>query len=123
MGDERARHTKRSHAGETKVKQPCHDDESPVSSGIVLRGRELGHQDCADDVRHAHGKVSNDDHASATNLVDKSHNDNLANKPNDRVDGLISEGVRAVDANLLLGVRKQGVSCENNRDHTKMVTE
>jgi hypothetical protein len=24
---------------------------------------------------------------------------------------------------LLLGVRKQGVSCENNRDHTKMVTE
>lgn len=102
VGREGPRHTKRSHAGETKVKQPCHDDESPVSSGIILRCRKLGHQDSTDDIRHAHGKVSNDDHDPTTNLVDKGHDDNLTNESNDRVDGLISKGVRAVDADLLL---------------------
>ena len=103
--------TERTHAGETKVEEPGHDDEAPMGSRAVRGGWEHGHEDGADNVGQRHKQAAGDDDGATTRLVDEEHDQDLADEANDGVDGLVSKGVFARDADLGLLV---GVRCERH---------
>lgn len=94
--------TQRTHASESKVEQPSHDDESPMCTSAICRRGKLREQDCANKICRRHYEIPVNDNHTTTDLVDKGHYEELADEPNNGVDGLISERVDIFDADLFL---------------------
>jgi hypothetical protein len=69
---------------------------------VVHLGREFGEKNCANHVCEAHGKVSTHHKLTTAYFIDDQHEKQFTDKTNDRVDGLIAQGVRPINANLFL---------------------